>query len=73
MEERVIVAYTHKNSKGQTYYLHSKEVTLKGGRKQTIYYFAREEDKKFALDAVPADRQVSENPRTGLPLLKRKA
>jgi hypothetical protein len=66
------VAYAHKNSKGQTYFLHSKEVTLKGGRKQVIYYFARAEDTNFSLDAVPADRQVSENPRTGLPLLKKK-
>jgi hypothetical protein len=66
------MAYTHKNSKGQDYFLHSKEVTLKGGRKQVIYYFAREVDSKFAIDAVPSDRVVSENPRTGLPLLKRK-
>jgi hypothetical protein len=66
------VAYAHKNSKGQTYYLHSKTVTLKGGRDQVIYYFARAEDSQFSLDAVPADRMVSENPRTGLPLLKKK-
>lgn len=66
------MAYTHKNSKGQEYILHSKEVTLKGGRKQVIYYFARVEDKANSLDAVPADRMVSENPRTGLPLLKKK-
>ena len=67
------MAYEHKNSKGQAYYLHSKEVTLKGGRKQVIYYFGRDINKEFALDAVPADRVVSENPRTGLPLLKKKA
>lgn len=64
--------YVHTNSKGQDYILHSKEVTLKGGRKQVIYYFAREERPEFSLDAVPADRVVSENPRTGLPLLKKK-
>lgn len=67
-----MAAYAHKNSKGQTYFLHSKKVTLKGGREQVIYYFARAEDAQFGLDAVPADRQVSENPRTGLPLLKKK-
>lgn len=66
------MAYEHKNSKGQTYFLHSKEVTLKGGRKQVIYYFGREINAEFALEAVPADRMVSENPRTGLPLLKKK-
>lgn len=66
------MAYSHKNSKGQEYFLHSKEVTLKGGRKQVIYYFARAINAPFALDAVPADRMISENPRTGLPLLKKK-
>lgn len=39
---------------------------------QTIYYFARKVDAANALDAVPADRVVSENPRTGLLLLKKK-
>lgn len=67
------MAFKHKNSKGQEYFLHSKEVTLKGGRKQVIYYFARAENAEFSLDALPADRMVSENPRTGLPLLKKKA
>jgi hypothetical protein len=49
------------------------EVSLKGGRMQTIYYFARSVNAERALDAVPADRMVSENPRTGLLLLKKKA
>lgn len=66
------MAYSHKNSKGQTYYLHSKDVTLRGGRKQTIFYFAREV-KEGALDALPAGKSVVENKRTGLPLLKGKA
>ena len=35
------MAYSHTNSKGSTYYLHSKDVTLRGGRNQTIYYFSR--------------------------------
>jgi hypothetical protein len=67
------VAFSHKNSKGQEYFLHSKKVMLKGGREQVIYYFARKVDAPFALDAVPDDRMISENPRTGLPLLKKKA
>ncbi|HXI18899.1 MAG TPA: hypothetical protein VNM48_21245 [Chloroflexota bacterium] len=62
--------YSYKNSKGQTYILHGKEVTLQGGRKQKIHYFAREA-KPEALDAVPAGYNVIENPRTGLPFLKR--
>lgn len=65
------MAYAHTNSRGQTYYLHGKLVTLKGGRKQQIYYFGKEV-KTGALDELPADRMVIENPRTGLPLLKKK-
>ena len=50
---------------GKTYYLHSKEVTLKGGRQQVIYYFAGEV-KDGALDALPSGYIVIENERTGL-------
>jgi YHS domain-containing protein len=64
------MAYSYKTSKGKTYYLHSREVTLKGGRKQRIYYFAGE-IKKDALDKLPAGYKVVENKRTGLPMLKK--
>ena len=37
------MAYSFQNSKGKTYYLHTKDVTLKGGRNQTIYYFAKDQ------------------------------
>ena len=36
------MGYSHQNSKGKTYFLHSKDVELKGGRQQTIYYFAKD-------------------------------
>ena len=62
--------YSHKNSKGQTYYLHGRDVTLQGGRKQRIHYFGREV-KEGALDSIPPGHEVVENPRTGLPFLKR--
>ena len=65
------MAYAHTNSKGQTYFLHTKEVTLRGGRLQRIYYFAREEKPNDALDAMPEGYQVVENKRTGLPMLKK--
>lgn len=65
------MAYVFKNSKGVSYILHSKEVLLKGGRKQTIYYFARDE-RAGALDAVPAGYQVQETTKTGMPILKKK-
>lgn len=65
------MAYSVQSKKsGETYYLHSKEVTLRGGRKQTIYFFAREE-REGSLDEVPAGYMVMENERTGLPMLKR--
>jgi hypothetical protein len=64
------MAYTHTNSKGQTYYLHQRDVTLKGGRVQRIYFFAREV-KDGSIDALPEGYQVVENPRTGLPILKK--
>ena len=35
------MAYSHKNSKGITYYLHKSEVTLRGGKPQTIYFFTK--------------------------------
>lgn len=64
------MAYQHTNKKGQAYYLHGKEVTLQNGRKQQIYYFAREA-KENALNAVPAGYRIEENERTGLPFLKK--
>ena len=62
--------YRYENSRGQTYYLHGKEVTLQNGRTQQIYYFARAPKAGEALDALPPGRAVVENPRTGLPFLK---
>ena len=43
------MGYTHTNSKGKTYHLHSKDVTLKGGRNQTIYYFAKMLDQTHVI------------------------
>ncbi len=65
------MAYQFKNSKGVGYYLHSKDVNLKGGRKQTIYYFARDV-RPGALDAVPPAYTVQETTKTGMPILKKK-
>ncbi len=65
------MAYSVQSKKtGETYYLHSKEVTLRGGRKQVIYFFAREE-KAGAMDKLPDGYEVMENSRTGLPMLKK--
>lgn len=64
------MAYSYTNSKGKTYYLHSKNTTLKNGRTQTIYFFAKEE-KDGTLNEVPAGYQVAET-ANGLPVLKKK-
>ena len=65
------MAYSAKNSKGQTYFLHSKVVTLRGGRKQPIFYFGKTVNPETAIDAIPADRKVVENAKTGLLMLKK--
>jgi hypothetical protein len=62
------MAYSYKNSRGTTYYLHAKEVTLRNGTKQRIYYFGKEA-KEGAIDEIPAGREVKESSRTGLPVL----
>jgi hypothetical protein len=64
------MAYSYKNSKGVTYYLHYKDVVLRGGRKQRIYFFAREE-RDGSLDKVPPGYEVMETKRTGMPVLKK--
>ncbi len=64
-------AFAYTNSKGQTYYLHTREVTLKNGRVQRIYFFARDV-RDGALEAVPEGYEVVETQRTGMPVLKRK-
>lgn len=66
------MAYSVKSKKsGKTYYLHTKQVKLAGGRQQKIYYFAGTAGDN-TLDALPAGYEVMENSRTGLPMLRKK-
>ncbi len=67
------MAYQHTNSKGVTYYLHKSDVTLRGGKKQTIYFFTKvpKNDKGEPTD-LPADRVVNENPRNGFLTVSKK-
>lgn len=58
------------NSKGVKYYLHFKDVKLRGGRTQRIYFFARD-IRSGMLDEVPAGYKVMETERTGMPILKK--
>ncbi len=59
------------NKNGKTFYLHGREQTLRGGTKVKLYYFGGEA-KEGALDALSEGYEVSENERTGLPILKKK-
>jgi hypothetical protein len=66
-----MAAYQYKNSKGVTYYLHTKTVTLRGGRQQPIYYFAKDERPADAVSELPAGYKVQENLRNGFLTLKK--
>ncbi len=54
---------------GENYYLLCSDVTLADGTTQRIYYFSREQGEN-ACD-LPEGYTVEENPRTGLPMLRR--
>jgi hypothetical protein len=69
--EVIVMAYEFKNTKGVKYYLHSKKVELKGGREQTIFFFARD-IRPGSLNEVPAGYKVIETTKTGMPILKKK-
>jgi hypothetical protein len=64
------MAFSFKNSKGQTYYLHATTRDLKDGKQQKLYFFSKTV-KDGALDRVPDGYTVAES-KTGLPVLKRK-
>jgi len=69
------MAYSLKSKKsGKDYFLHSKEVVLKGGLKQRIFWFSGKDklNPKYALDDLPAGYTTIENARTGLPMVKKK-
>jgi hypothetical protein len=55
---------------GKTYYLHARLQKLKGGQEVTLYYFAGQSG-PGAIDALPNGYKISENEKTGLPLLKK--
>lgn len=64
--------YSHKNSKGVTYYLNSKMVTLRGGKQQRIYYFSKDAGRLEAV-SLPADYEVKENTHNGFLTIKKVA
>jgi hypothetical protein len=53
--------------------LHKTEVTLRGGKPQTIYFFAKvEKNAKGEPVDLPEDRVVKENPRNGFLTVSKK-
>ena len=66
------MAFTQTNPKGVTYYLNSKEVTLRGGKKQVIYYFGKDLRADTAVEKLPDGMEVNVNPRNGFMTVKRK-
>ena len=54
------------------YTLYSRAVTLKGGRQQTIYFFAKGKPKSGNPTDLPNGYEVATTTRTGLPILRRK-
>ena len=67
----MVMAYTHINSKGETYYLHEFDAALKGGTYVRHFFAKAISPKGRPINAVPTDRVVVENPVTGLPCLKK--
>jgi hypothetical protein len=46
-------------------------VTLKGGRQQTIFFFARDKPRSGTPTDMPLGYKVGINKRTGLPFLRK--
>jgi len=60
--------FSYRNSKGTEYWLHTREVRLRGGKIQRIFFFSK--DSTNSID-MPEGYTVIESKRTGLPLLKK--
>ena len=52
--------------------LYTRDVKLKGGRNQTIYFFSKRTPKSGTKCDKPDNMTVGVNKRTGLPYLKKK-
>lgn len=63
------MAYTHTNTKGNTYILHGRTSVTSTGKTRTLYFFAKDE-RDDALDAVPEGYMVSET-KSGMLVLKK--
>ena len=57
--------FSHTNSKGVTYYLNVKSVTLRGGKEMDVYFFTKYKNSNTAVEELPEDMEIRENPRNG--------
>jgi len=64
------MAYSHTNSKGTTYFLHTKKSMTSTGKERTLFYFSKELKENEALNEVPAGYEVAEM-KTGMLVLKK--
>ena len=64
------MAFSYTNTKGNTYYLHTKKSLTSTGKERTLFYFSKELREGEALDAVPAGYTVAEM-KTGMLVLKK--
>ncbi len=63
------MAFSYKNKKGDTYYLHGRTTKTKSGAERTLFFFSKEK-KAGTLDEVPKGYKVDET-QNGLPVLKK--
>ncbi len=54
------------------YTLHAREVELKGGHKQIVYFFSKRAPKSGYPVDLPDGYAVAVNKRTGLPYLRKR-
>ena len=59
------MGYEHSNSRGEKYFLHGKK--MKNG--QFLHFFSKKKEDSIDL---PAGYKIIENPKTRLPMLKKK-
>ena len=57
------------NKTGKVWYLHTKVVELRSGKKQSIFFFSH--DAKGCLDALPHGYEIKWIEKTGMPVLKK--
>ena len=64
------MGFSHKNTRGVTYFLHGRSRTVASGKTVTLYFFAKASG-AGAIEALPSGYKVVESEKTGLPILKK--